>query len=92
MPILETTPDATIEITQTINGKPFKIGIRGALQLRDKNLYIGEHKIFDIFGKNGQSHSGYTEYNHVDITKYGRALFDMPEEWTSHLTKVRVTL
>ncbi len=87
---MQDTPPVTIEITHTFDGKPSVMSARGSLQNRDKNLYIGDVKIFDIFGKDGQTHNGYTEYNHIDITKEGREYFEVPEFWTSHLTKIRI--
>lgn len=90
MTTYENTPVVTIEITHTFDGKPVVISKRGSLQLRNKNLFIGEDKIFDIFGKNGQTYNDYIEYNHVDITKAGRDYFNVPENWTSHLTKIRI--
>jgi len=81
---------SNIYITQTINGEPKLRDFQANIELKNKNLYIGEDKIFDIFGHNGQAHLGYVDYNHVDITKKGRELFNIPDEWTSHLTKVTI--
>ena len=90
MTMYQNTEPVTIQLTHTVRGVPSVVGKRGSLQLRDKNLYIGDDKMFDIFGKSAQNHSGYIEYNHLDITRKGREYFNVPESWSNHLTKIRI--
>jgi hypothetical protein len=80
----------TVELTHTFDGKPQVIGKIVSLELKKKHLYIEDKKVFHLFGKQGQFYRGFVEYNHIDLTEAGRMIFEVPENWTNHLTKIRI--
>jgi hypothetical protein len=78
------------ELVYTIDGKDTNFSIREDLELKHKNLYLGEEKVFDIFRRQPNVINGKSTFNDIDITKFGRELFNIPDEFTNHFTSVTI--
>jgi len=77
-------------IKYILDGKENFSSINENLELKHKNLYLNDEKIFDIFRKDPNIINGVTIYNDIDITEEGRKLFDIPEKATSHVVNVQI--
>jgi len=78
------------EAIYVIDGKEYSFSIRENLELKSGYLYLNDKKVFDTFRRGSNIINNIVTFNDVDITDYGREIFNIPEEFNNHFVRVSI--